>query len=318
MCIVSSGMHTESSSESGAVDRLTGLLRRFEIEVSVLDVADPLLAPRTYGAEAGPPLGHLHVLSRGVADLEMSEAPHERRRVAGPNLVLCPEPTPHRVVPIDRPAVTCAALRFADGAVHPLLRALPRVLVVGASSAPGIAPTLALLQAEVEHVRCGQPLVAGRLLEVVLLQLLRWVFDHPDDAGVTRGLVRGMADPGLAASLVAVHDDPGASWTLERMARVAALSRSSYAERFRSVVGETPAAYLANYRIALAQQRLLRGDQVATIAPEIGYANGSGLSRAFAAHTGRSPLAWLADATADRPDHVRDRASGRPRSAATR
>lgn len=308
-------MHTESSDSPGAVDRLTGLLRRFEIEVSVLDIADPLLAPRGYGDEtASLPLGHLHVLSRGTIDLEVLETPHERRHVTGPNLVLCPALTPHRVVPIDDPGVTCAALRFADGAVHPLLRALPRVLVVDTSVTPSIAPTIALLEAEVEHVRCGQPLIASRLLEVVLLQLLRWVFDHPDEAGITSGLVRAMADPGLAASLVAVHDDPGANWTLETMARTAALSRSSYAERFRSFVGQTPAAYLASYRIALAQQRLLRGDQVATIAPDIGYANGSGLSRAFAAHTGRSPSAWLADVTVDRHDHV----PGPPRPSAGR
>ncbi|MBS1677646.1 MAG: helix-turn-helix transcriptional regulator [Actinobacteria bacterium] len=294
-------MHAKSSGIPGEVDRLTGLLRRFEIVVSVLDIADPLSAPRGYGEEAEPPHGHLHVLSRGAIDLEMGAA-RQRRRVAGPNLVLCPTPAPHRVVPIERPAVTCAALRFSGGPVHPLLRALPPVLVVSASLTPSVAPTVALLEAEVEHVRCGRPLVAGRLLEVVLLQLLRWAFDHPDDAGITRGLVRGMADPGLAASLVAVHEDPGANWTLERMARVAALSRSSYAERFRSLVDETPAAYLARYRIALAQQRLLRGDQVAAIAPAVGYANGSGLSRAFAAHTGLSPSAWLAAATAGPPD----------------
>ncbi|MGE4427255.1 MAG: AraC family transcriptional regulator [Solirubrobacteraceae bacterium] len=277
----------------GAVDRLTGLLRRFEVEVSVLDAADPLTAPRGYGDGASP-LGYLHVLSRGAIRLEAPGPPREGRQVAQPSLVLCAGPTPHRIVPIGRPAVTCAALRFVDGAVNPLLRALPRVLVVG-TSVPGVAPTLALLQDEVEQVRCGRPLVAGRLMEVVLLRLLRWVFDHPDEAGVPPGLVRGMADPGIAASLVAIHDDPAGDWTLERMARVATLSRSAYAERFRVLVGEPPGAYLASYRIALAQQRLLRGDQVATIAADVGYANGSGLSRAFTARTGRSPSAWLAE-----------------------
>ncbi|MCK9249617.1 MAG: AraC family transcriptional regulator [Solirubrobacteraceae bacterium] len=288
-------MHTPSSNPSGGVDRLTGLLRRFEVEVAFLDAVDPLARPRHYGTSGpGSGAGHLHVLSRGVADVATDGAAPVR--ITGPSVLLLPRALPHRIAPVDAPAVTCASLRFADGDAHPLVRAFPPSLVVATADVPGIAPTLDLLRGEIERVRCGQPLVAGRLLEVVLLQLLRWAFDHPDRAGVERGLVRGMADPGVAAALTALHDDPAQPWTLQRMARVAAMSRSGFAERFRSLVGETPASYLAGYRIALAQRRLLRGEPLATIAAEVGYANGSGLSRAFTARTGRSPSAWRADA----------------------
>ena len=127
----------------------------------------------------------------------------------------------------------------------------------------------------------------------------QWVFDRPSQVGITSGFVRGMDHPGIAASLTAVHEQPGAPWTLDTLARTAAMSRSSFAARFHELVGETPAAYVAGYRIALAQQRLRSGEQVATIAPELGYANGSGLSRAFRAHVGVSPSAWLAGIAAD-------------------
>lgn len=260
----------------------------------MLDAADPLGLPRAYGADGeSAQLGYLHVLSRGA--IELSALPGGAPiRITRPSLVMTPAPLPHRIVPVDRPALTCAALRFAGGVEHPLVRALPNPLVVEIEAVAGLAPTLALLATEGERVRCGQPLIASRLLEVVMLQLLRWVFDHPDGAAVSPGLVRGMSDPGIAAALTAIHGEPAARWTLPTMARTAAMSRSGFAERFRALVGVTPAAYLAQYRITLAQQALLRGEQVATLASSLGYSSGPSLSRAFVSQTGSSPSAWLA------------------------
>ena len=83
---------------------------------------------------------------------------------------------------------------------------------------PGLDMALALLFAETDRVRCGQRLLADRLFEVVVLQLLRWLLDHPQEAGVRPGLITGLSDPRLARALVAMHNSPGEPWTLERMA----------------------------------------------------------------------------------------------------
>uniref|UniRef100_UPI0034D6EDFC cupin domain-containing protein n=2 Tax=Pseudomonadota TaxID=1224 RepID=UPI0034D6EDFC len=68
--------------------------------------------------------------------------------------------------------------------------------------------------AEAERVRCGQRLLADRLFEVLLLQLLRWMLDQRD-AALPVGLLRGLADPRLARALTALHASPGAGWTLQ-------------------------------------------------------------------------------------------------------
>jgi AraC-like DNA-binding protein len=59
------------------------------------------------------------------------------------------------------------------------------------------------------------------------------------------------------------------------------------------VVGQTPADYLSDWRIALAQSRLREGRSIKALADELGYANPSALSRAFTARTGASPRDWL-------------------------
>src|SRR3546814_2590429 len=74
------------------------------------------------------------------------------------------------------------------------------------------------------RVRCGQRLLADRLFEVVVIQLMRWLLDHPQEAGIRPGFITGLSDPRLARALVAMHDGPGEPWPLERMAERAGRS----------------------------------------------------------------------------------------------
>lgn len=287
-------MSAQESSESG-VDRLAGLLDRFPVTAAALDAPPALRFPREYGAGGSAPgYAHLHVVWQGVVDVAepgRAERPH---RVSGPAVVLYATGARHQLIPVERAAVTCAALSFDGGTTHPIARALPSRVVAPIGAQTGLAASVEALQREVSEVRCGYRLIASRLLEVVLLQVLRWSLDRVDEIGVEQGLIRGLADPAIAAALVAVHADPGGPWTLPRMAQVAALSRSAFAARFSDVVGQSPAAYLAAYRISLAQQGLERGESVGQLALRLGYSNGSGLTRAFSASVGQPPSAWLA------------------------
>src|SRR3546814_19684352 len=114
---------------------------------------------------------------------------------------------------------------------------------------------------------------------VAVIQLLRWLLDHPQEAGVRPGLINGLSDPRLARALASMHDNPGHAWTLDRMAEYAGMSRTAFANTFREEVGQTPGAYLGNWRIALAQGRLREGRPLQLLAKELGYANHWALSR---------------------------------------
>nr|ART89638.1 transcriptional regulator, AraC family [uncultured bacterium] len=76
------------------------------------------------------------------------------------------------------------------------------------------------------------------------------------------------------------------------MAQQAAMSRSAFAARFKAVVGDTPADYLAHWRLTLAQAHLRAGRSLKSIAHELGYANPSALSRVFAQKLGMSARDW--------------------------
>ncbi|WP_298012757.1 AraC family transcriptional regulator [uncultured Castellaniella sp.] len=276
-------------------DRLSGLLQRFRVRAQ-LHHSGALCGLNHFDACDGH--GYLHVLRRGR--LEVSHpAAHgvpARLRFDEPALLFYPRPFTHRFhnPPTEGADFTCARLIFDGGSENPLARALPPLIALPLAHVSGLDLALELLFAETERVRCGQRLIADRLFEVVVLQLLRWLLDHPQAAGIRPGLITGLSDPRLARALVAVHDRPGEPWTLERMAERAGMSRTAFSMAFREAVGRTPADYLASWRIALAQSRLREGRPIKLLADELGYANPSALSRAFSARTGMSPRNWLA------------------------
>lgn len=280
---------------STSIDRLSGILERFRVQAQ-FHHAGALCGLSHFDANEGH--GYLHVLRRGRLEVSHPGVRSMPRRMHfdEPTLLFYPCPLTHRFhnPPVADTDFTCARLIFEGGPENPLARALPALIALPLAQVSGLDQALALLFAETDRVRCGQRLLADRLFEVVVIQLLRWLLDHPQEAGVRPGLITGLSDPRLALALVAMHDSPGAPWTLERMAERAGMSRTAFANTFRERVGQTPADYLTGWRIALAQSRLREGRSIKTLAEELGYANPSALSRAFSSKVGMSPRDWLA------------------------
>jgi len=277
-----------------SVDRLSGLLNSFRIKAQLFH-SGALCGLNRFSADQG--FGYLHVLRRGKLEVTHPGEPLLPLRLTftEPTLLLYSRPLTHHFhnPPREGSDFTCAQLLFEGGLGHPLARALPPLVALPLSRVDGLDASLSLLFAEADRVRCGQKLMADRLFEVVLLQLLRWLLDHPQEAGIQPGLITGLSDARLARALVAIHESPGQDWTLARMASCAGMSRTVFANTFRQVVGRTPADYLIDWRLMLMQERLQEGQSVKQIADELGYANPSALSRVFTTRMGQSPRDWL-------------------------
>ncbi len=149
-----------------------------------------------------------------------------------------------------------------------------------------LATLVELVGEETRATRPARDLVLARLLEVLLIEALR----STTRTTASPGLLRGLADPRLAAAIRRMHEDPGHAWTVAELAGEAALSRSTFFDRFRRAVGTAPMEYLLTWRMALAQN-LLRHRQggIAEVAKRVGYGSASTFSVAFTRHVGVPP-----------------------------
>jgi AraC-like DNA-binding protein len=172
-----------------------------------------------------------------------------------------------------------------------LLQTLPPVGHVRASAAgANLRGSLHRLFDEVTANRLGSAFAIRQHSQLVLLEVLR---AYVDQAELPPGWLRVLTDERLSPALRLMHAEPGRSWGLAELARATAMSRTSFADRFRSVAGVPPLAYLNRWRMLLAQRALRDGDvRVGSLAFDLGYASESAFSTAFKREVGESPLRY--------------------------
>ncbi|MFJ3840634.1 AraC family transcriptional regulator [Streptomyces sp. NPDC090054] len=171
-----------------------------------------------------------------------------------------------------------------------LLGALPPLMHMRAGSveAPAVCWLLREAFHEMREDRPGASFVADHLAQLLFVQVLRTYLAGAET--FPPGWLRALADEQIAPALRLIHGDPARQWTLAELARATAMSRTSFADRFKTVAGVPPVTYLYNWRIRLAQRSLWREDTpVAELASTLGYASESAFSNAFKRSTGMAP-----------------------------
>lgn len=183
----------------------------------------------------------------------------------------------------------------ADAAFAPLLAdSLPPVTLVKAD-APRADTVRWLLQGLAKESAAGAPAgraVAARMVELLFIELLRAAMEAPDN---TRGWLAALADRRMARVLHALHADPTRPWTLAELAGLAHMSRSTFAEAFRALVGIAPFQYLQRWRLHVAGDALRhRHASVSAAAALAGYASDSAFVSAFRRLYGCTPARYAA------------------------
>ncbi|MFB9907651.1 AraC family transcriptional regulator [Allokutzneria oryzae] len=195
-------------------------------------------------------------------------------------------------------ALLSGAFDGRGGVSGRLLEALPDVLVV--KDTEGHRPMLDLVAAEIAKGVPGQRVMLDRLLDLLLVSVLRTWFDQ--SGAHAPAWYRAFQDPVVGTALRLLHDDPARPWTVATLAGESGASRASLARRFTAQVGEPPMTYLAGWRIALAADLLAETDAtVGSIARKVGYANTFALSVAFKRVLGTTPTEHRATAAARAP-----------------
>jgi AraC-like DNA-binding protein len=220
---------------------------------------------------------------------------HEGGTGDGPRQEISPEENFTRLAGADRgtdDVVIGIAVDLNLAGQALLLQALPPVGHVRASAtaATNLRGSLDRLFDEVIGNRIGSEFAIRQHGQLLLLEVLR---AYIDQAELPPGWLRLLTDERLRPALDLMHAEPGKPWTLPELAHAAAMSRTSFAERFRTVAGQPPLTYLSRWRMLLAQRALRDRDvRIASLASGLGYASESAFSTAFKREVGESPLRY--------------------------
>lgn len=245
--------------------------------------------------------GERHALEAGSAALITRGTPH--RLLSAPNA----PSTPLFDIPVEQSSETFEHMRFGGGGDRTqiayaamqvdapltarLIAELPDLIRVDAwddREAGAFQTVLRLLAREAEDIQPGGEAAMTRLADVLVIQVLRWWLRTAEVPAT--GWLAALRDPQVGRALGRMHARPDHDWTLVELAREASMSRSAFAERFTTLVGESPMRYLAGWRLEQAHSELTRTtDPIATISSRVGYSSEAAFSRAFKRHHGATP-----------------------------
>lgn len=279
----------ESGTASGELraDFLSQVLTLIRLRAERIFSAE-LAASRQVRYDPGP--AYFHVLSSGGMRVEASDG-----RVAAASagdLLLLPQGRGHAMsAAAEGSRMITGAFRFEGDNLPDMLAVLPSIIHVPRALRGDDGWIDAGAQFVLDEANAQEPgasILVSRMVDVLVIRIMRiWVRTaRPED----KGWLGALADPRISRALKAIHDEPFRQRTVAELADIAGMSRSSFADRFATLIGAAPLHYQTRWRLLLAGEMLKRGDaRVSDVARRIGYDSDAAFSRAFKAQFGVAP-----------------------------
>lgn len=239
---------------------------------------------------ASQSMSHLHFVRRGPVVMRHDDG--SAIVAAEPTVIFYPRPYNHRlsVGPDTQAELVCANVQFREAERNPFALCLPPYLAIPLTEMDGMGKILDLLFAQAAAQSIGKRFIMDRLSDILVFEVIRHAIENGQ---IKAGVLAGLANTGIARALTAIHQNPARAWRIDLLASEASMSRSKFAKRFHELVGISPAAYVADWRVALAENLLRQNHTVKAVAAAVGYGTPQSFARVFMEKRGLSPTEWL-------------------------
>ena len=185
----------------------------------------------------------------------------------------------------------CGHFEFDRSLDHPFLTELPELIHIPDEERKELSwleSISNLVIRETGNEDSGSQLIVNKLGEVLFIHTLR-AYIMKNQA--KKGFMAGLKDPRMSSVLAAIHQSPANDWQLASLAKIAGMSRTSFSNHFKSLIGETPLTYITNWRIIQAQTLLKESSKsVGEIAEAVGYQSEAAFNRVFKKRVAQTPL----------------------------
>lgn len=264
----------------------------------------------------GPPCAMLHFVVKGEGWLSCPDGTHTR---IGPNwVIVIPAGQDHSLdtrehveqelkiecTPTGPPVhyivagkdgaqdmkVGCGTLNVRYGEALGLFDHLSELLVVDMSGIPDVPSLFRILLDEQNHDAPGKPVLQGAVMTHLLVYMLRILAEKSESS---LAWLNALDDPRLARAIDHILEDPGAIHSVESLADIACMSRSTFSKHFHDAFSRSPMALVNHVRLERAAKMLSTShSSIEQIGRNVGFSSRSHFSQAFKKHTGVSPASY--------------------------
>ena len=298
------------------MDALTDILNTLRLSSSLYFRTD-LTAPWGIRVPAKARVARFHIVVRGQCWLQISD--DEGIHLSNGDLVVVPHGAVHTLAdtsttpprPLDDVlqevsytgegalvyggggagcCLVCGEIAFDAMGSHPLLENLPTKLYVTGDESYNtkwLDSAIGFVAHEAARMEPGAHAIINRLSEIILIQVIRATL-----ASTTEDIpfLSIFADRRISQVLTAIHAEPAADWSVERLGQLINMSRSSFSNRFTQLANMTPLQYVIFVRLQRSSRLLIETDQTLTrVAESVGYQSEAAFSQAFKKQYGMRP-----------------------------
>jgi AraC-like DNA-binding protein len=186
--------------------------------------------------------------------------------------------------------IACGRLSALYGGSIDLFGGLREPIVLCFDVDPTMAHLFDRLLAEQQNPTAGSAAMCAALMNECVVHVLRAM--SLDGANGMNWLA-AVADPHLAPVLDAILSRPEARHTVQSLAALASMSRSTFHAHFTTAFGTSPINYVRDVRLRKAADLLSSTDySVREVSLRVGFESRSHFSRAFSDLFGESPTAF--------------------------
>ncbi len=237
-----------------------------------------------------------HLISHGECHLSINQVAVDTLNAG--DIIIFLRATEHKITPLHGSAEQAQRCHFDGGIIEGstgmlcgyfdyqnaqsqnLIDSLPDYLLIkrNPQSQPWIDPLLQLIQIETQTQRLGSDVLLSHFVESLILHAIRSYFEQEQ---MDIGSVALFSHPKLGLAVKAIHSQLDQAWSVDQLAKICHMSRTSFATQFKQVSGQTPMEYLSWWRMLCAWDRLHRGESVALVSSAVGYRSEAAFARQF-------------------------------------
>jgi AraC-like DNA-binding protein len=187
--------------------------------------------------------------------------------------------------------LVCGHFEFDKNIDHPFIKELPSIIHINDTDLKQFSwlkSITDLIIQEAGKELSGSNIIVNKLGEVLFIHLLRVYIEKNKS---TKGFVAAIQDDRISKVLKEIHSSPQNNWQLNSLARIAGMSRTSFINRFKVLIGDTPFTYLTQWRLLQARELLIESDfSIGEIAERVGYQSEAAFNRVFKEKVNQTPL----------------------------